>query len=90
MKVVYKFTLNLDEEETVIEDISRSAKILSVQAQRDIPCLWVLIDTESFNWEDRTFVIKMTGEHFGDSQLNYVGTFLLDNESFVGHVFEKI
>lgn len=88
MRTVYKYALPLDDLVTV--ELPGGAKILCVQAQRDVPTIWALVDT--FNSpEPRTFRIAGTGHPIEDMHTdNYIGTFQMRGGSLVFHLFEII
>ncbi len=85
---IYKYHLKL-KGYTKIE-MGRGAVTLAIQTQRNIPCLWaqfpIGLDVKG---ESRYFRTILTGETVNDFGLKkYIGTFKLDNGSYVGHVFE--
>jgi hypothetical protein len=67
------------------------AGILCVQAQREIPCLWAIVDTGTNMKVPRKFLIVGTGHDLGDDEDigAYIGTFQIRDGSFVFHVFEE-
>ncbi len=66
-----------------------NAKFLSVQVQRNIPCVWIEVDTNE-DLVHYTYHIIPTGSEFtNDNKLNYLGTFQLDNGNLVFHVYIK-
>ncbi len=67
----------------------KSAQILSLQLQDNVPTIWVLVNPEE-ELAERRFVTFVTGS-FGNiisNYHNYIGTYQIDG--FVGHVFEII
>ncbi len=73
----------------VLLSVPRGAKILSLQMQEQVPCIWMLVDHEN-GYESRRFIVHITGS-FADIREDvdkYIGTF--QNGWFVGHVFERI
>ncbi len=66
------------------------AKILTVQTQNDIPCLWALVDPQA-ETEGRNIEIFGTGHpvlsDLGTAR-EYIGTFQMHNGTLVFHVFE--
>jgi hypothetical protein len=72
------------------------AKILDVQVQRGIPCIWFEFEETPFSnttaYCDREFVIIGTGikvDVEDDVKLEYIGTFQLEDGDLVLHVYEK-
>ena len=65
------------------------AKVLCVQTQRGEPCLWALLNPSAKKIR-RSFSIYGTGWNLPETidEAEYVGTFQLDNETPVFHVFE--
>jgi hypothetical protein len=86
MQTIYKFPLKVDDLVTV--SMPKGAKILSLQVQNDIPCLWALVD-EDMEWrENRVFRIFGTGHVFAASPGTFLGTVQLMEGALVFHVFE--
>ena len=89
MKTIYKYPLETTDNQTV--EMPLDSKILCIQVQGDKPCLWAMVNTEAERKEKRFIEIFGTGNemHYdmGVSR-NYIGTYQLNNGSFVGHVFE--
>jgi len=86
-KLIYKFELKVLD---VIEvTIPIGAKILSLQVQNNIPCLWALVD-EGVRSEVRTFKTFGTGQYIFDKEISckkYIGTYQLQ-KGLVFHLFE--
>lgn len=87
--VIFKHRIQVSgcELEEFTLELPFGARVLHVGLQREIPCMWILQDTDTVRVM-RKFVIVGTGVPITDSW-NYVGTFNLDQPGFVGHVFEK-
>jgi len=64
------------------------AKILCLQIQNDIPCVWAVVDT-SVGHEGRVFSTYGTGHETPKYPGIYIGTYQLHNGALVFHVFEK-
>jgi len=85
MSTIYKYTLQPGR--TVLE-LHRGAEVLTVQMQRDEPCMWAKVDTTQPR-ERRTFEVFGTGHTMpNDPRLVYVATFQMYGGSLVFHVFE--
>jgi hypothetical protein len=84
MKRIWKYAF--DATDSFELTMPKGALVLSVQVQRDTPCLWALVDytTET---EVRRFRIAGTG-HPIDFDGKFIGTFQLDHGSLVFHLFE--
>lgn len=74
-----------------------SAKILTVQSQNGIPCIWISfpnVKDKEIQTEPKNFAILPTGTNlvsWGEyQQLKYIGTFMSVNDTFVGHLYEII
>ncbi len=84
-QVVWKYPLLLGE--PTVLDMPRGARVLCVQVQHGIPCLWAMVTPGPV--ERRAFVIVGTGYPIDlDYALPYIGTFQLYDGGFVGHLFE--
>lgn len=86
MKQIWKYIVLMDDflEITMPED----STILTIQAQRGTPCIWVLVDPTAKK-VTRHFRLAGTGhpiepQHAG----KYIGTFQIHNGSLVFHLFE--
>ena len=86
MRVIWKYPLRITDQQTI--KIPFGAEILGVQAQRDQPVLYALVEptAKSIDTEILTF---STGQYFTEENIYYRGTYLINNGSFVGHVFVK-
>ena len=84
MRVIWKYPLRIKDQQTI--KIPIGAEILGVQAQRNQPVLYALVEptAKSIDTEIYTF---STGQYFTQENLFYRGTYLINNDSFVGHVF---
>jgi len=70
-------------------EMPKNGAILTVQVQRQIPCLWVLVETNGEGNEKRFIRIVGTGHSVPGIILKYIGTFQLAEGDFIGHVFEE-
>lgn len=65
------------------------AKPLTVQTQRGIPCLWVLLDEMQEIKLLRHFRLVGTGHQIENNiRLEYISSFQLQNETLIFHLFE--
>ena len=101
MKEVWKFPLEVTDLQKI--RMPKNSILLTVQAQREVPCLWALVETDK---ESEERFIRITGEKTGkegeerfiriagtghpvlEKISRYIGTFQLAKGSFIGHVFE--
>ena len=67
-------------------EMPEGAKILSLQLQNWIPCIWVQVDVNNLI-ETRRFVTHPTGVYFHHAE-KYIGTYQIG--WYVWHVFEII
>ena len=87
---IWKFELEVRDYQII--EMPKGARILTVQSQHEIPCVWAICDTETYKKENIEFEIYGTGHpfyegiHFGKKQ-SYIGTFQLRGGSFIGHLF---
>lgn len=86
MRVIHKFPLRRARVQDIF--IPKDAVILTVQVQRGVPCLWVLLDPNANDTSLREIVIIGTGQEFPENGLKYIGTFQLHDSSLIFHVFE--
>lgn len=90
MKTVYKYPFQVGQGTNL--SLPKGAQILCVKTQREVPCLWALVDNHAEN-ETREFIIAGTGLPIKISSMKrlvYIDTFLLQDGAFVFHVFEII
>ncbi len=89
-KTVWKYRLEVADEQVV--EMPANARILTVQAQFDEPCLWALVDPDLTAMDRRTILITGTGHRREDlaSHVNYLGTLQIAMGLHVFHVFEDV
>lgn len=86
MKRIFKFPLQITDIQKI--RMPKDSTILTVQVQKETPCLWALVDTDK-EAEERFIQIIGTGHPVPENVIRYIGTFqALENNWFVGHVFE--
>lgn len=88
MLTIYKYPIPIEDHFTL--ELPEGAKILTVQAQRDIPQLWAMVDSETKK-ETRYFRLGRTGYPLDDDYLrviNHIGTFQIENGTLAFHLFE--
>ncbi len=85
MKIVWKFSLEPVKFQKI--KMPKNSTILTIHGQRQSLCLWVLVEN-SKEVEDRFFAIVETGQPVPSNILRYIGSFQIEEENLVGHVFE--
>ena len=83
--IIWKYELDVVPEQDV--RMPFSAKILTVQIQKEVPCIWVSVDP-TLNYLERTIVMRGTGHDLKEDLGTYIGTFQQLNGVFVWHVFD--
>jgi len=87
MKTIWKFTLEVTDYQEI--DLPEGARVLCVQTQHDRPCLWAVVDPDA-ELIPRGIHIFGTGQpNIDTSALGFVGTFIIHDGKFVGHVFQS-
>lgn len=89
MKTIYKYEISPDK---VSIEMPKGAEILSLHVQNNKPCIWCLVETKN-ELEERYFDVFGTGhEIYGDMGVDrkFIGTFLMNNDSLVFHLFERL
>jgi hypothetical protein len=84
MARIWKYPLQMRNEQTIM--MPAGAKVLAVQVQDGVPCIWVAVDEREPQTVLRFFRICGTGHEMCEG--NYVGTFQLAGGRFVGHLFD--
>jgi len=91
--VIWKYPIQLSDvsmkSNLLIISMPVGARLLTAQVQREVPCIWALVDP-TMNTEPRKFYIFGTGDetdHFPES--TYIGTFQLERLGHVFHVFAE-
>ena len=87
---IYKYTIPVEDYFSL--NLPAGAKILTVQAQRDEPQIWALVDPKQQSMVSLNFRIAGTGHDIVETKddLEYIGTFQLAGGSFIGHLFRII
>lgn len=88
MKRIFKYELGISNEITL--KMPKYAQIIAFQAQRDVPCIWAIVNTDN-ELVARYFVIHGTGHEikFLDDK-TYMGTCQTHNGNLVWHLFELV
>lgn len=83
MLVIYKWQLTVSRHQEVV--MQRGARILTVQNQGGMLCLWAIVNPEAPT-ESRYFSVFGTGHPHESFPQNYIGT--CQQGQYVWHVFE--
>lgn len=84
---IWKFQLLMSQIQVV--HMPYAAKILCVQVQNEVPCIWAMCKMDDGK-SDRTIEIIGTGQPINDLfTRTYIGTVQMGGEAFVWHVFER-
>jgi hypothetical protein len=90
---IWKFPIEATDEQWIT--MPRGARILHVGVQRDVVCLWALVDTDGASSSMQKMIrVHGTGHptdlpHGSESwKMGYIGTFMLGDGALVFHVFE--
>ena len=85
MMTVHKFRIPLCDEFSL--DLPVGAQIIRVGVQKFEPQMWVLVDTEARQVR-RDFIVRGTGHGIRQSRPVHLGTFFMNGDSLVFHLFE--
>jgi hypothetical protein len=87
MQVIWKFEIKTDD--VIKIKMPEGAKILTIDSQHTIPCIWALCDPIA-KVETRKFIILGTGHPIEDTEnLKYIGTYQMYGGDLIFHVFEE-
>ena len=93
MKTIYKYTLDITQDEPHVLTMPTGAEIIHVQDQygADQVMLWAVVDTGRESCE-RRFDIFGTGDQMPEDALHHehIGSTVTASGSLVWHVFERI
>ena len=90
MKRVYKYEIRIGEQVLSLPGVG---KILCVGTQNDKPHMWIEIEMDGIRTEQKHLIVMTTGATFPEDlepYMVYVGSFMLLNGSFVGHLYEIV
>lgn len=87
MKIIYKYSLEITDEQII--RMPKDSKILCVQNQNGVPCIWALIDLDKKE-SSITILLKGTGRPFEDvTDKDYIGTTQDMYGALIWHWFVK-
>ena len=84
-KTIYKYTIPVEDSPKI--EMPVGAKVLHVNVQRGVPCIWVEVDPSN-EIETREFQVYGTGHMIPDNSGTYLGTFMVDDGNYVFHIYE--
>jgi len=89
MKTIWKYPLLEADEQTL--NLPKNAQILTIQNQKENPCLWALVNPKN-ETEPRTILCRGTGHDLDDKNctLHYISSMQLYDGDLVFHWFEKL
>jgi hypothetical protein len=88
LSTIWKFPLEITDEQEI--NVPVGAKILCLQMQEGLPCLWVQVNPQASTYPMR-IVMYGTGHEITDTpNLRYLGSFQCYGGTFVSHVFEQV
>lgn len=83
---IWKFEFDIHDRITI--QMPKGAKILHVECQDNMPCIWALVNADAPR-ETRSFRIVGTGHPIPDiADLRHVATFQMADGQLVWHLFE--
>ena len=86
MKTIWKF--ELPRKGVSFIELREGYEILALQIQRDIPCIWVLLDSAK---PERTEQFELWGTgHLIPENREYVGTWQEHGRELVWHLFKVV
>lgn len=82
---IFKYELKVDDIQFI--SMPKGAKLLTVQIQRDIPCIWAMVDPDAEK-EDKRICMRGTGHDVSEvKDMCHIGTFQMYGGDLVFHVF---
>ena len=85
MKTIWKFILEVTDVQEL--ELPKNYEIISLQVQHGVPCIWVLLNPEEFKKEKVNIITYGTGNIIINDNVNFVGSYQLQEGAFLGHVF---
>lgn len=88
MNTIWKYELKVTDLQKIKMPIT--SKILTIQMQLGVPCLWAEVNTEEVLEEHRTIEMFGTGHEIPDHNRTYIGTIQQANGKLIWHIYERI
>jgi hypothetical protein len=88
MNTIFKYPFHTEDQ--IDLQMPKGAKVLCVQLQAQVPCIWALVDTDQ-PLEMRSFLVYGTGHQLLPEafEKTYIGTYQEFQGALVFHVFER-
>ena len=88
MRIIYKYPIIIHDHISI--EMPQGAKVLTVQMQRGIPCIWATVDPDN---EPATKYFRLAGTGHPITErtsqlLKYIGSFQMEEETLIFHLFE--
>ena len=87
MRTVWKVELVIQEIQTVM--LPERYEIISLMVQHGTPCLWAIVNPEHPKYGVR-ILIHGTGHPISDDAGEFLGSFMLTDGGFIGHVWKGL
>jgi hypothetical protein len=87
MAKVFKYKLEPTNEQQIL--IPEGGKILHIDVQRGMPCIWAMVDPDMHS-EPVTIYTYGTGHEIDEKGLLYIGSYQLLGGDIVFHVFRDL
>ena len=87
MSTIWKYPLAVEDAQQIF--MPSGAKILTVQVQKETPCLWVKVDPTA-EYVPVDILTRGTGHLFNGIEGDYIGSYQLLKGDLVFHVFSKL
>lgn len=85
MKKIFKYQLETTDDQFV--KMPKGAAVLTVQAQHNNPCIWVEVDPDAPTIKRRFFTYGTGHPMRHVDNGDYVGTYQIQNDTLVFHVY---
>lgn len=86
MRTIYKYPIKIEDEQVI--QVPVGATILSVQVQKEQPCVWIAVDTAQSVHARRLYLVGTGQPCQHVNGCKYVGTFQIQNGNLVFHLFD--
>lgn len=83
---IYKYSLQICDSQII--QMKKGARIISLQVQNRIPCIWAMVDPNEVD-EPKAFCTFGTGHDLSGVDLQFIGTYQLCSGELIYHVFES-
>ena len=88
MRTIYKYPITVQDDISI--EMPQGAKVLTVQMQRGIPCVWAIVDPDN-EPAAKYFRLAGTGHPITERVsrlLRHIGSFQMEGETLIFHLFE--